>query len=176
MDTCLDESTQRWQSALVRLIDITPQEPKLARNPFDASRVIEDSAKLPQKNPYKLLFDIMRNDRKKSSLARALKRLKTFRRENQIDSGFSNDAAVTLEWIAHRSKLKGFESFGLKALKIMSKLEFEDKQTRMDAIVEEYKLKGIEVDTKKLDKKWETKKSPSKEIKINPATIARRRV
>jgi hypothetical protein len=166
---------ERWQNAIGELMSITPPEPRLSRNPVDAVRIIEEGALLPQKNPYKLLFDIMRHDRKKSSLVRALKKLKTFQKENSVDPTFSEYAATTLEWIAQRSKLNGFENFGLKALKIMKKLEFENKENRMNAIVEEYKRRGIEVDVKKLDKKWKAKKKAPKEAKTKAVEIVARR-
>ena len=170
-----DLEKERWQGTLEDLMNITPAEPRLARNPFHAGRIIEESTQLPQKNPYKLLFDIMKHDRKKSSLVRALKKLRTFQKENSIDPVFSEYAATTLEWIAQRSKLSGFANFGIKALKIMKKLEFENKQARMDAIINEYTRRGIEVDVKKLDKKWKTKKRAPKEAKTKPDPIVLRR-
>lgn len=170
-----DLEQERWQSAIGKLMSITPSEPRLARNPVEVIRIIDESAHLPQKNPYKLLFDIMKHDRKKSSLSRALKKLRTFQKENSIDPVFSEYAATTLEWIAQRSKLRGFQNFGIKALKIMKKLEFEDKEKRMGAIVKEYTRIGIDVDVKKLDKKWKAKKKAPKEDKTKAVEIVARR-
>lgn len=174
METNSEQS--KWQDALGGLMGITPADPKIARNPIDAMKILQESSYLPQKNPYKLLFDIMRYERKKSSLARALKRLKTYQKEKPVDPIFSDYAAATLEWIAHRSKLNGFEDFGLKALKIMARLEFENKRSRIGAILDEYERKGLELDVKKLEKGWKAKKPPKKAVERQIRAGVRREV
>ncbi len=135
----------RWKDAIDALLDATPKDRRVARNPFLVMKIIETTVGIPDATGYGTLFKVLQNDRRKSKLVRALKKLKHEVVDSTENKGpeFYEYVATTLEWVAHRNATSSHFELGIKAIKLLSRINYPDKESRLERIKNAYLGSGF---------------------------------